>query len=66
LDAIFEQWNLLEFSFQTIGIDLESVWHVKSWRWFKVHLRGLLASDTAIARYFAPEPAATTPEVPDE
>lgn len=63
---VFEQWPLVEFSFAQIGIDLEEVWHVKSWRWFKIRLEGLLTIDSPLSRFFAPEPDPQPLEATDD
>lgn len=63
---IVGQWALLEYCFQTIlHVDLESVWRVKSFRWFKTMLRGLLTTDTPLSRHFAPTDG-EQPEVTDD
>jgi hypothetical protein len=55
-DEIFAQWILLESDFaESYGIDLEAVFAVKSWRWFRVRVAGLLCSDTRLGRYFTKE-----------
>jgi hypothetical protein len=51
-----EQWSLLEFTFHSVlGVDLDAVWAVKSWRWFQIRVHGLLTTDTPLSRHFAPE-----------
>lgn len=58
---------MVEFSFRKdLGVDLEAVRHTRSWRWFKTMVAGLLTTDTALARAFAPkeEAASMHPEVP--
>ena len=58
------QWELLEYCFHSVlGVDLEAVWHTKSFRWFLVRVHGLLSTDTPLSRHFAPEPE--PPEVAD-
>lgn len=53
---VLEQWKLLKFSFQSVlHIDLEEVWHVKSWRWFTDCVHGLLSNDTPLSRHFKPD-----------
>ena len=66
--SIFEQWPLVEGSFQAVfGIDLERVWRRKSWRWFAVRITYLLQTDTALNRFFRPdEEPDQKPELPDE
>lgn len=54
---IAAEWDLLEISFSTLyGIEIEDEFPVRSWRWFTVKVRGLLQSDTPLARHFAPTP----------
>lgn len=46
----------MEFCFHIIlGVDLEQVWHVKSWRWFTTRIKGLLMTESPLSRHFAPE-----------
>jgi hypothetical protein len=60
-DEIFEAWPLLEADFhEAFGVDLETVFWVKSWRWFAVRVDGLLASDSRIHRHFSDEPEGVT------
>jgi len=67
--ALIGQWSLVEYSLHAaLGIDLEDVWHAKSWRWFATRVRGLLSDDTPLARFFAPdqpEPGSEKPEADD-
>lgn len=61
------QWGLVEYSFQSVlGVDLETVWRAKSWRWFAVRVKHLLSTDTPLARFFAPDDEPEKPEVPHE
>jgi hypothetical protein len=54
---IAQAWALVEFAFHAhLGVDLDAMRGARSWRWFVVRVRGLLTSDTALARHFAPEP----------
>lgn len=49
-------WALVEHSFHAVlGVDLDAVRRSRSWRWFTVRLRGLLATDTPLAARYAPE-----------
>jgi hypothetical protein len=60
---IIEAWEQLEFSFHSIlHVDLEAVWHSKSWRWFSVRVHGLLSTDTPLARHFIPSEEPAAPE----
>lgn len=62
-DDIFEAWPLLEADFLDVyNIDLEEVFHRKSWRWFAALVDGLLACDSRIHRQFRDDPS----EVVDE
>lgn len=67
--ALLDQWGLLESCFHSeFGVDLSKVWRSESWRWFRTRVMGLLASDTALSRAFAPEhapPDQKQPEVDD-
>jgi hypothetical protein len=48
---------LIEADFHDVyGVDLEQVFRVKSYRWFTVRVHGLFASDSRLARHFAPTP----------
>ncbi len=63
--ALLANWSLVVFTFHTaLGVDLEDVWRVKSWRWFSARVRHLLSTDTPLSRFFAPDDTAT--EVPRE
>jgi len=56
-EAILTQWDLIEADFHDVyGVDLEQVFRVKSYRWFTVRVHGLFASDSRLARHFAPTP----------
>jgi hypothetical protein len=59
---IIGNWDALEFSFTAIGVDLEASFRCRSYRWFKAHVRGLLSTDSLIARCLAPEPEETPHE----
>jgi hypothetical protein len=66
---LLEQWELIEFSFHAVlGVDLEEVWSVKSWRWFTVRLRGFLMDpDSLLSRCFrTDDDEQPTPEVFDD
>lgn len=53
--ALLKQWVLVEYTFRTVlGVDLEEVRHVRSWRWFRVMVTGLLSGDNLLARHFNP------------
>jgi hypothetical protein len=48
---------LVEIAFSTLyHIELEDVFRTRSWRWFRVKIRGLLSTDNPLARHFAPDP----------
>lgn len=61
-DRILQAWSLVEYSFHAVlGVDLDEVRGRRSWRWFMTRLRGLLQTDTPLARYFVPS---TEQEIP--
>jgi len=50
-------WRVLEGAFQLcLGIDLEEVWHRKTWRWFTARVAILLADDNPFGRLMNPQP----------
>lgn len=54
--SLMADWALVEHSFHAVlGVDLDAVRRSRSWRWFTVRLRGLLATDTPLAARYAPE-----------
>lgn len=64
---MFGAWSLVEGAFHSVfGIDLESVWRRKSWRWFDTRVKFLLSTDTPLSRYFAPDDDTKKAEAPHE
>lgn len=62
---VLNEWVLLEGAFQAeLGIDLEDVLRVKSWRWFFTRIRYLMSTDNALSRRFAPKPDPPDQESP--
>lgn len=64
MSQVVAEWDLLEVSFSTFyGIELEDAYRTRSWRWFRVKIRGLLQNDTPLMRHFMPdtEPAPEEP-----
>ena len=67
LTEVFEQWALVEFSFESVlHIDLSEVWVSKSWRWFKTRLQGLLTTASPLSEFFADDTPPSKTEAPRE
>ena len=54
---LVERWGLVEYDFRhLLHVDLEAEFHHRSWRWFNVHIRGILSSpDSLLAADLKPD-----------
>lgn len=63
---IIENWRILEGAFQAVlNIDLEELFHRKSWRWFSTRVAYLLADNNPFSRAVFPPPDPSSKELAD-